>query len=67
MFNIMHLFFCCHEFITKLLILQYLREVTRLVTGETKQKLSKRLVNFAKEWMAFVTEKCEKGRGMRPK
>ncbi|XP_061167485.1 mitogen-activated protein kinase kinase kinase 4-like [Saccostrea echinata] len=46
---------------------EYLREVTRLVTGETKQKLSKRLVNFAKEWMAFVTEKCEKGRGMRPK
>uniref|UniRef100_A0A8W8JGJ8 Mitogen-activated protein kinase kinase kinase N-terminal domain-containing protein n=1 Tax=Magallana gigas TaxID=29159 RepID=A0A8W8JGJ8_MAGGI len=31
------------------------------------EKLSKRFVNFAKEWMAFVTEKCEKGRGMRPK
>ncbi|XP_065928516.1 mitogen-activated protein kinase kinase kinase 4-like [Magallana gigas] len=46
---------------------EYLREVTRLVSGDTKQRLSKRLVNFAKEWMAFVTNKCEKGRGMMPK
>ncbi|KAK3098006.1 hypothetical protein FSP39_015240 [Pinctada imbricata] len=46
---------------------EYLREVTRLVTGEPRQQLSKRLVEFAQDWMKFVTDKCEKGRGMRPK
>lgn len=48
-------------------VLQYLKEVTRLVTGEPRQKLGTRLVSFAKQWMQFVMEKCDKGRGMRPK
>ncbi|CAC5409888.1 MAP3K4 [Mytilus coruscus] len=46
---------------------EYLKEVTRLVTGEPRQKLGTRLVSFAKQWMQFVMEKCDKGRGMRPK
>ncbi|XP_021362862.1 mitogen-activated protein kinase kinase kinase 4-like isoform X2 [Mizuhopecten yessoensis] len=46
---------------------EYLREVTRLVTGEPRQNLGRRLVNFAQDWMNFVMEKCERGRGMRPK
>ena len=44
-----------------------MKEVTRLVSGETRHKLGKGLVLFAKDWMKFVSEKCEMGRGMRPR
>ena len=47
--------------------LQYMKEVTRLVSGETRHKLGKGLVDFAKDWMKFVSDKCERGRGMRPR
>ncbi|CAG2253678.1 MAP3K4 [Mytilus edulis] len=58
----------CHQAIAESLAdLKYLKEVTRLVTGEPRQKLGTRLVSFAKQWMQFVMEKCDKGRGMRPK
>ncbi|KAL3881975.1 hypothetical protein ACJMK2_028357 [Sinanodonta woodiana] len=46
---------------------EYMREVTRLVSGEMKAKLGWGLVSFAKDWMKFVSEKCETGRGMRPR
>ena len=52
---------------TQYLVLQYMKEVTRLVSGETRHKLGKGLVLFAKDWMKFVSEKCEMGRGMRPR
>lgn len=47
--------------------LQYHKEVTRLVSGEMRSRLSKALVKFAQQWMKFVMEKCERGRGRRPR
>ncbi|XP_060581220.1 mitogen-activated protein kinase kinase kinase 4-like isoform X3 [Ruditapes philippinarum] len=46
---------------------EYMKEVTRLVSGETRHKLGRGLMHFAKDWMKFVSEKCERGRGMRPR
>ncbi|KAL4233273.1 Mitogen-activated protein kinase kinase kinase 4 [Mactra antiquata] len=46
---------------------EYMKEVTRLVSGETRQQLGRSLMHFAKDWMKFVSEKCERGRGMRPR
>ena len=48
-------------------LLQYYKEVLRLVSGEQRQKLGRGLVNFAKDWMKFIHEKCETGRGIRPR
>jgi len=44
-----------------------MKEVTRLVSGEARHRLGKGLMLFAKDWMKFVSEKCERGRGMRPR
>lgn len=47
----------------------YLQELTRIVTSSavTRRKLNKNLLRFASMWMQFVTEKCERGRGTRPR
>lgn len=34
---------------------------------ERREKLAKSMVNFAHLWMKFVRERCERGRGMRPR
>ncbi|XP_058813775.1 mitogen-activated protein kinase kinase kinase 4 [Topomyia yanbarensis] len=34
---------------------------------ESELKLSNAIVHFAKLWMKFVTERCERGRGLRPR
>ncbi|XP_071800919.1 mitogen-activated protein kinase kinase kinase 4-like [Asterias amurensis] len=44
----------------------YHKEVTRLLSGEARQKLAKSIQNLAHMWMKFVLETCEKGRGTRP-
>ncbi|XP_071112541.1 mitogen-activated protein kinase kinase kinase 4-like [Haliotis cracherodii] len=46
---------------------EYYKEVSRLVSGDQRQRLGRGLVKFAKSWMKFVSEKCERGRGMRPR
>ncbi|XP_041352279.1 mitogen-activated protein kinase kinase kinase 4-like [Gigantopelta aegis] len=46
---------------------EYYKEVLRLVSGEQRQKLGRGLVSFAKDWMKFIHEKCETGRGIRPR
>ncbi|XP_077977573.1 mitogen-activated protein kinase kinase kinase 4-like [Glandiceps talaboti] len=46
---------------------EYHKEVSRLVTGEARQKLGDGMLNFAQKWMNFVLEKCERGRGTRPR
>ncbi|XP_013387498.1 mitogen-activated protein kinase kinase kinase 4-like [Lingula anatina] len=46
---------------------EYHKEVTRLVTGDARQKLAHGLISFAKEWTKFVTQKCERGRGVKPR
>lgn len=35
--------------------------------AESEGKLSLAIVGFAKLWMKFVTERCERGRGLRPR
>ncbi|GAB6026709.1 Mitogen-activated protein kinase kinase kinase 4 [Chamberlinius hualienensis] len=46
---------------------EYHKEMTYLVTGEARSRLGLGLVQFAKQWMKFVIEKCERGRGVRPR
>jgi len=48
-------------------VLQYHREVTRLVSGEDRVQLDAKLLKFVNQWIKFVTEKCERGRGVRPR
>ena len=54
-------FLCISDVI---IAMQYYREITRLVAGETRQKLSRDVMAFAKQWMQFVLQRCERGRGM---
>lgn len=37
------------------------------VPEENREKLARSMVQFARLWMTFVTERCERGRGMRPR
>ena len=46
---------------------QYHKEVCRLVTGDARKKLAQGLISFAQQWMHFVNERCERGRGLRPR
>ncbi|XP_075215623.1 mitogen-activated protein kinase kinase kinase 4 isoform X2 [Lycorma delicatula] len=46
---------------------EYLKEVSRLGTGAAKSQLCRHLIVFAHHWMHFVKERCERGRGLRPR
>ncbi|XP_074644570.1 mitogen-activated protein kinase kinase kinase 4-like isoform X2 [Tubulanus polymorphus] len=46
---------------------EYHKEITRLVTGDSRQKLAQGQISFAMQWMCFAMEKCEQGRGIRPR
>ncbi|RZF44830.1 hypothetical protein LSTR_LSTR000782 [Laodelphax striatellus] len=46
---------------------EYLKEVCRLVTGNSKSQLCRASILFAHHWMQFVKERCERGRGLRPR
>ncbi|XP_068698407.1 mitogen-activated protein kinase kinase kinase 4-like isoform X1 [Montipora foliosa] len=46
---------------------EYLKEVARLVIGAMKDTLGHSMLAFARQWMTFVTSKCERGRGTRPR
>lgn len=54
----MYVLYCCS---------QYLKEVCRLGTGAAKSQLCRELIGFAHHWMRFVKERCERGRGLRPR
>nr|CAD7412373.1 unnamed protein product [Timema poppensis] len=45
----------------------YHKEVSRLVTGKARCKLTRGMISFAQQWMIFVKERCERGRGLRPR
>ena len=47
--------------------MQYHKEVCRLVTGDAREKLARGMISFAQQWMQFVKERCERGRGLRPR
>lgn len=44
---------------------EYEKALTRLITGDSRAKLAKQLIRFAFQWITFVINKCEKGRGLR--
>ncbi|XP_041420436.1 mitogen-activated protein kinase kinase kinase 4 isoform X2 [Xenopus laevis] len=46
---------------------EYHKEVVRLMSGEFRQKIGDKYINFARKWMNFVLTKCESGRGTRPR
>lgn len=48
--------------------LQYHKELDRLVTGASSRKaLALGIMDFSKQWMRFVMERCERGRGIKPR
>ncbi|CAG9765356.1 unnamed protein product [Ceutorhynchus assimilis] len=46
---------------------EFYKEVTDGVSSEFRAKVVYSMVHFAKLWMSFVTDRCERGRGMRPR
>ncbi|XP_033099180.1 mitogen-activated protein kinase kinase kinase 4-like [Anneissia japonica] len=46
---------------------EYHKEVARLLSGELRQRLGKTSLAFAISWMKFVVDKCEKGKGRKPR
>lgn len=46
---------------------QFYKEMSQSIPSEKREKLSRSMVFFAKLWMKFVTERCERGRGRRPR
>jgi hypothetical protein len=50
-----------------LVIFQFYKEMSESVPSGGREKLSRSMVHFANLWMKFVTERCERGRGMRPR
>ncbi|XP_044761348.1 mitogen-activated protein kinase kinase kinase 4 isoform X2 [Coccinella septempunctata] len=46
---------------------EFYREMTDFVPDQKRRRLVLTLVQFANLWMKFVVEKCERGRGMRPR
>ena len=48
--------------------MQYVREVFRLVGDEMAySELGERILDYAQLWMRFVLDKCDRGRGTRPR
>ena len=39
----------------------------RLVSDDLRTRLCHQMVDFAKQWMRFVAEKCERGHGLKPR
>ncbi|CAG9822697.1 unnamed protein product [Phaedon cochleariae] len=46
---------------------EFYREVADTSPSELRPRLVHCMVDFANLWMKFVTERCERGRGMRPR
>ncbi len=56
--SVQHMFFA---------LLQYHKEIVRLMSGEFRRRIGDRYIAFARKWMNFVLTKCESGRGTRPR
>ncbi|KAK7107487.1 mitogen-activated protein kinase kinase kinase 4-like isoform X2 [Littorina saxatilis] len=46
---------------------EYSKEVMRLIASDQRERQCHTLVAFAGDWMSFVLQKCERGRGTRPR
>ena len=47
--------------------MQYARELPKLVTGYSRYKVGPGMIHLAQQWMRFVRDRCERGRGLRPR
>ncbi|CAH0558812.1 unnamed protein product [Brassicogethes aeneus] len=46
---------------------EFYNEMSENAAPKYRERLMKSMVDFAMLWMKFVTERCERGRGMRPR
>lgn len=46
---------------------QFYKEMSDSIPSDCREKLARSMISFASLWMAFVTQRCERGRGMRPR
>ncbi|RUS75685.1 hypothetical protein EGW08_016551 [Elysia chlorotica] len=46
---------------------EYQRELMRLTSRDQRERQCNMTVSFAMDWMRFVTDRCERGKGMRPR
>ncbi|EEZ98383.1 mitogen-activated protein kinase kinase kinase 4 [Tribolium castaneum] len=46
---------------------EFYKEMSDSIPTDRREKLARSMVQFANLWMKFVTERCERGRGMRPR
>ncbi len=47
---------------------EYHKELDRLVTGQkSRASLSRGVIAFAKQWMTFVRNRCDRGKGVKPR
>ncbi len=47
---------------------EYHKDLDRLVTGQGSQRsLARGVIAFARQWMSFVLQRCERGRGIKPR
>ncbi|RWS06909.1 mitogen-activated protein kinase kinase kinase 4-like protein [Dinothrombium tinctorium] len=44
---------------------EYEKSLNRLITGDSRSQLSRQIISFAFQWLKFVVNRCEKGRGLR--
>ena len=61
---------CCHVLfmfpLSPSLPVQYVREVFRLLGDDLAyQELGDDIMDYAQQWMRFVIDKCDRGRGTR--
>ncbi len=47
---------------------EYHRELDRLVTGAgSRAALARGVASFARQWMRFVLQRCDRGKGTKPR
>lgn len=56
-----------HRINPKLYFLQFHKEISIFFPENKRELLARSMVEFARLWMQFVKNKCERGRGLRPR
>nr|XP_022910151.1 mitogen-activated protein kinase kinase kinase 4 [Onthophagus taurus] len=46
---------------------EFYKEMSEFIPKDAREKLSRSMIQFAKLWMKFTMERCERGRGRRPR
>lgn len=48
-------------------LFQFHKEISMFISDNQRKCLARSMVKFARLWMQFVRERCERGRGLRPR